>query len=216
MFDRLAGLAQWATEVVYSFGYVGVFVLTMLANLHLPLPSELFLPLAGFLIGQGRFSFALVLAASTAGAVIAALVHYFPGLWIGEERIRGLVRRIERYKLLSVADLDRASEAFERHGGKAIVLGHLVPGVGALISLPAGIKRMPLLREFMVYTIIGGALWNVIFIGLGWVLGANWPIVERYATVAKYAVLVAVVLVITWGLWRRWKELRSATHRRRW
>ena len=65
-----------------------MFVLTTLANLHLPLPSELFLPLAGFLVGQGRFSFALVLAASTAGGVIAALVYYFPGLRIGEERLR--------------------------------------------------------------------------------------------------------------------------------
>ena len=215
MSDGLADLAQWATEVVYSFGYIGVFVLTTLANLHLPLPSELFLPLAGFLVGQGRFSFALVLAASTAGGVIAALVHYFPGLWIGDERLRQLFRRIEKYKLLSVSDLDRASKAFERHGGKAIVLGHLIPGVGALISLPAGIKRMPLLREFMVYTIVGSALWNIIFIGLGWALGANWALVERYAATIKYVVLVAVVLGTLWFLWRRWKELRSAARQRK-
>ncbi|HEX2097517.1 MAG TPA: hypothetical protein VHF46_00465 [Rubrobacteraceae bacterium] len=88
MFDGLADLAQWATEAVYSFGYVGVLVLTTLANLHLPLPSELFLPLAGFLVGQRRFSFTLVLAASTAGGVIAALIHYIPGLWIGEDKLR--------------------------------------------------------------------------------------------------------------------------------
>jgi membrane protein DedA with SNARE-associated domain len=119
-------------------------VLTTLANLHLPLPSELFLPLAGFLVGQGRFSFTLVLAASTAGGVIAALIHYFPGLWIGEDKLRQLFRRIEKYKLLSMSALDRASKAFEGHGGKIIVLGHLIPGVGALISLPAGIKRVAL------------------------------------------------------------------------
>ena len=82
-------------------------------------------------------------------------------------------------------DLDRANKAFEGHGGKAIVLGHLIPGVGALISLPTGIKRMPLIREFMGYTIIGSALLNVVFIGLGWALGANRALVERYATIIQ-------------------------------
>ena len=114
-----------------------------------------------------------------------------------------------------MSDVDRASKAFERHGGKAIVLGHLIPGVSALISLPAGIKRMPLLREFMVYTIVGSALWNIIFIGLGWALGANWALVERYAAIIKYVVLVAVVLGILWFLWRRWKELRSVARKRK-
>lgn len=114
-----------------------------------------------------------------------------------------------------MSDLDRASKAFEWYGGKAIVLGHLIPGVDALVSLPAGIKRMPFLTEFMIYTIIGSALWNVVFIGLGCALGANWALVERYATITKYVVLVAVVLGILWFLWRRSKELRSAARQRK-
>src|SRR5919206_1363831 len=152
MFDRLADLTQWAIDVVYSFGYVGVFVVVALANVHLPIPTELTLPLAGFLVGQGRFSFVLVLAASTAGGVVGALVHYLPGRLLGEESLRKLIKRIERFKLLSESDLDRASEAFERHGGKAIIIGHLIPGVGSLISIPAGIKRMPILPPFIFFT----------------------------------------------------------------
>src|SRR5919202_3898327 len=127
MRDLLVDLTQWAVEVVYSFGYVGVFIVVALANVHLPIPTELTLPLAGFLVGQGRFSLVPVLVASTAGTVLGALAHYLPGLWFGEERLRRFIKRVERYMLVSESDLDRASEMFERHGGKAIVIGHLIP-----------------------------------------------------------------------------------------
>lgn len=208
MFDRLADLARWAVEVVYSSGYEGVFVVVTLANLHLPIPTELTLPLAGFLIGQGRFSFVWVLAASTAGGVVGAVAHYLPGFWLGEQRLRKFIKRIEKFKILSEKDLDKASGAFERHGGKAIVVGHLVPGVGSLISVPAGIKRMPFYGRFMFYTIIGSSLWNIIFIGLGWVLGTQWALVERYASIIKYMILVAIVVGIVLFVWYRWRTRR--------
>ena len=205
MFDRLADIAQWAIDVVYSSGYVGVFVVVALANVHLPIPAELTLPLSGFLVGQGHFSFTLVMAAATAGGVVGALAHYLPGRWFGEERLRKLVRRIERYKIVTESDLDMASRAFERHGGKAIVVGHLVPGIGSLISVPAGIARMPFFGRFMFYTVLGSALWNVIFVVLGLVLGANWPTVKQYASIIEYAVLAVLFLVVLRFLWRRWR-----------
>src|ERR687885_2849888 len=100
MSDLFADLARWAVDVVYSFGYVGVFVLIALVNLHLlPVPTQLILALAGFLVGQGRFSFVSVLVASTAGALAASLVLYLLGLWIGEENLYRLVKRFERFKL---------------------------------------------------------------------------------------------------------------------
>jgi membrane protein DedA with SNARE-associated domain len=209
MSDLLADLAQWAVDLVYSSGYIGVFVLIALVNVHLlPVPTQLILGLAGFLVGQGRFSFFLVLVASTAGAVVASLVLYFLGLCIGEENLRQLVKRLERFKFVFGSDLVRASRVFERHGGKAILIGHLVPAVGALISVPAGLKRMPILGRFMFYTVLGSTLWNGVFIGLGWVLGANYTLVERYAPIIEYTVLAAMVGGILWLLWRRWKVRR--------
>src|ERR671928_2073428 len=150
MSDLLADLAQWAVDLVYSSGYIGVFILIALVNVHLlPVPTQLILGLAGFLVGQGRFSFLLVLVASTAGAVVASLVLYFLGLCIGKENLRQLVKRLERFKFVFGSDLARASRVFERHGGKAILIGHLVPAVGALISVPAGPQREgPLLGGF--------------------------------------------------------------------
>jgi membrane protein DedA with SNARE-associated domain len=101
--------------------------------------------------------------------------------------------------------LDKAGKVFERHGGKAILIGHLVPGVGALISIPAGIKRMPIYGWFIVITVLDSIVWNGTFIGLGWALGSHWTLVQRYAAIADYAVLVVVVGVIIWFGWRRWK-----------
>ena len=201
----LAGVAQLVIEVVYSSGYVGVGLLVAAGYLHLLVPTQLVLPLAGFLVGEGRFSFLLVLAASTIGGVIGSIILYFPGIWIGEERVRRFVEKFGRYMFVYVSDLDKASDMFERHGGKAVLIGHLVPGVTALISIPAGIKRMPIYGRFMVYTILGSALWNGGFIVLGWALGANYTLIERYAPIVEYTVLAAIALAILWFVWRRWR-----------
>jgi membrane protein DedA with SNARE-associated domain len=211
MSDLLGSLAHWAVNVVYSFGYIGVAVLIGLINMHLlPVPTQLVLGLAGFLVGQGRFSFTLVLLASTVGAVVASLVLYAVGAWIGEENLRRVIKRFERFKLIFVADLERASEVFEKHGGKAILIGHLFPGIGALISIPAGIKRMPIFGRFMVYTLLGCILWNGGFIILGLLLGSNWPVMREYASIIEYAALAAIVGGVLLLLWRRWKAYKHA------
>lgn len=209
MNDLLANLAQWAVDVVYSFGYVGVFVLIALINLHLlPIPTQLVLALAGFLVGQGQFSFALVLASSTAGAVVASLILYVLGRCIGEENLRQLLKRFKRFKLVFGPDIARANKVFEQHGGKAILIGHLFPAVGALVSVPAGLKRMHVLGRFMFYTVLGSTLWNGMFIILGWVLGSHWASVKQYASVIEYAILAVMVGGVLLLLWRRWKALR--------
>jgi len=209
----IADLAEWITGAVDYFGYVGVFVLVALGNLHLPVPTQLTLPLAGFLIGQGRFSFVHVMAWSTAAAVGVSFIFYYVGLWIGEENLRRFVARFGRFMLVREKDLDKASAVFERHGGKAILLGHLVPGVGAFISIPAGIRQMSIIGRFIIYTIVGSILWNGGFVILGWVLGENWQLVERYAAIIEYAVLAAVAVGIIWFVWSRWKTRRRSDER---
>ena len=154
----LADLVRWVFDVVHSFGYVGVFVLILAGSLFLPVPTELTLPLVGFLVGHGRLSFVPVLLTATAARVCASLVMYAVGFRIREAHLRRVVGRFERSKLLFVSDLEGASRVFERHGGKAILIGHLIPGVGALVSVPAGLKRMPLRWRFLGYTVLGCTL----------------------------------------------------------
>jgi membrane protein DedA with SNARE-associated domain len=202
MGEPLADLAKWVADVVHSFGYVGVFLLIVLGDLRLPIPTELTLPLAGFLVGQGRLSFIPVLLTATAARVTTSLILYTLGFRIGGERLR---RLIKRFRFLSTSDVDKVSEVFERHGGKAVVIGHLIPGVGALISVPAGLKRMPIWWRFLGCTVLGATLWTGTLIGLGWALGSRWRMAELYASFTGYAVLVVAVAGALWFLWRRWK-----------
>ena len=205
MGHAVGDVARWVTEVIHSFGYVGLVVLVALSNLFLPVYTEFVLPFAGFLVGRGRFSFPLVLLAATAGSVSASLLLYYVGLRIGEERLRRLVKRVERFRVVTVSDLDRVGKFFERHGGMAVLIGQVTPNVGALISVPAGMKRMPLLGRFLGFTVLGGALWNGTFITLGWALGARWETVERYMPVVEWAVLISLLAGVLFLVWRRWR-----------
>jgi membrane protein DedA with SNARE-associated domain len=205
MSGLLADVVRWVFDVVHSFGYVGVFVLILSGSLFLPVPTELTLPLIGFLVGHGRLSFFPVLLTATAARVSASLIVYELGLRISEARLRRVVKRFERSKLVFVSDLEEASRVFERHGGKAILIGHLIPGVGALVSVPAGLKRMPLRWRFLGYTVLGCTLWNGTLIGLGWALGGRWRIVEAFTSFVGSAVLVLLVAATIFFLWRRRK-----------
>jgi membrane protein DedA with SNARE-associated domain len=205
MGSLLAELARWVFDVVHSFGYVGVFLVVLLGSLYLPVPTELTLPLFGFLVGQGRLTFVPVVLTATAARVAAAMVFYALGLRIGERRLRRLMGHAERTKLVYGSDLQRASAAFQRHGGKAILIGHLIPGVGPLISIPAGLKRMPVRWRFLGYTLLGSTAWTGTLVGLGWTLGRRWRVVEYYASFLAFAVLAILVLGVLWFLWRRWR-----------
>jgi membrane protein DedA with SNARE-associated domain len=210
MGDLFAAVAEWVVNAVDFFGYVGIFVLVVLGNLHLPVPTQLTLPLAGFLIGQGRFTFIEVMLWSTLAAVAVSLIFYYVGSWVGEEKLRRFVGRFGRFLFVGEKDLDKAGDVFERHGGKAIFLGHLVPGVGAFISIPAGLRQMSIIGRFMVYTILGSIVWNGAHVIAGWILGENWDVVKEYATIIEIGVLVAVVVAIVVFVWRRWRAHRRA------
>src|SRR5918994_1977280 len=201
----LTDLVRWVIDVVQSLGYVGVFVLILAGSLYLPVPTELTLPLFGFLVGHGRLSFVPVVLSATAARVCASLILYAVGLRIGEARLRRVIKHFERYKLLFVSDFERASRVFERHGGKAILVGHLIPGVGALVSVPAGLKRMPVRGRFLGYTILGCSIWNASLIGLGWALGGRWRIVEVFTSFVGAAVLIVLISATVWFFWRRRK-----------
>jgi membrane protein DedA with SNARE-associated domain len=204
----LADLVRWVIDVVHSLGYVGVFVLILAGSVYLPVPTELTLPLFGFLIGNGRLSLVPVLLTATAARVCAALVMYAVGFRLREARLQCVIKHFERSKLLFVSDFERASAVFERHGGKAILVGHLIPGVGALVSVPAGLKRMPVRWRFLGYTILGCSIWNASLIGLGWALGGRWRIIEVFTSFVGSAILIILIAATVWLFWRRRKAHR--------
>ena len=204
MSDLFNDLGQWVTDAVYSFSYPGIAVLIALSNLFLPVPSQLVLPLAGFLVGQGRFSFPLVLLASTVGALAGALILYAAGRQLGEEPLRRFLKRFGRFVLVDESDLDKASGWFEQHDEEAVVIVRLLPGAGSLVSVPAGLESMPLWR-FALYTALGNGLYNAVLVGFGWILGSQWAMVEQYVPLLEYAVLAAIAGGSLWVLLHRWR-----------
>lgn len=206
MFERLA---EFVTNVIETIGYPGLTILVALENVFPPIPSEVILPLAGFMTGQGRFSFALVILATTLGSVLGALVLYGIGAAIGKRRIEALVTRYGHWALLTPEDLTKAEQWFERYGPIAVFVGRLVPIVRSLVSIPAGYQRMPLL-QFIALTFFGSMLWNGALVTLGWILGDNWHAIEDYVGWLQYAVIAVLAILVFKFVWRRLRARQLA------
>lgn len=202
---ELTGILGWAERVINALGEWGVGLLVLLETVFPPLPSEVILPLAGFLTATGPINLPLVVVTATAGAYLGALLLYGLGATFGLERsIRGL----SRLPLVDRDDFERAAAWFTRHGRSSIFFGRLIPGVRSLISLPAGASRMPL-GAFSLCTVAGSLLWNGVLIGLGAALGSQYALVERYSQFLNYAVYAALAAFLGWLVLRAARRSRQ-------
>jgi membrane protein DedA with SNARE-associated domain len=204
---ELPGLLGWAERVITALGEWGVGLLVLVETVFPPLPSEVILPLAGFLTSQGSISLPLVVLTATLGAWLGALLLYGLGARLGLERS---IRVLSRLPLVDREDFERASAWFDRHGRASIFFGRLIPGVRSLISLPAGAARMPL-GTFTLFTVTGSGLWNTLLIGAGAALGGSYATVAEYADLLNYLVYAALALLVVWLVVRRVRQSRSAT-----
>ena len=207
--DGMGGLVGFAARGVDALGEWGVGLFTLAETVFPPIPSEVILPLAGFLTQQGTMSLALVLFTSTLGAYLGALLLYWLGARLGLERS---IRWLSRLPLVDREDFVKAAGWFSRHGRSAVFFGRLLPGVRSLISLPAGAQRMHL-GTFTAFTVAGSGIWNGLLIGLGAVLGAQYRLIDEYSRVLDYAVYAALALVLGSLIVRsirRRRNLRSA------
>lgn len=202
-------MEQWITETMTSLGYFGIAFLMFMENLFPPIPSELIMPLAGFTIAQGKMGFLPAIAAGVIGTVVGALPWYYIGFWVGEENIRRLADRYGRWITVSGKDIDQANGWFTRHGITAVLFCRLVPGIRTLISLPAGLNRMPLL-PFLVYTTIGTTLWVGFLTGAGYGLGNNYKQIELYLDpLSKVSLGILGLLFILWIIWHYYQQKKS-------
>ncbi|GAB3017653.1 hypothetical protein GCM10011376_01920 [Nocardioides flavus (ex Wang et al. 2016)] len=203
---ELDGVAGWAVDLMERLGPVGAALVIALENLFPPLPSEVILPLAGFTASQGSFSLVEALVWTTIGSVVGAFALYQLGVLFGRDRMYWIW---DRLPLTKTSDLERTEEWFAKHGRKAVFFGRMVPIFRSLISVPAGIERMPML-QFLGLTLAGSAIWNTIFVLAGYHLGEQWHVVETYAGTFQKAVIVTVVSAAAW-----WVLLRVRSVRRR-
>ena len=199
-------VADWVFSIVDRMGSLGVGLLILLENLVPPIPSEVVLPLAGFRSSTGDLDVFAVWCAATLGAVVGALVLYGLGAGLGYDRLYRLAGH-RWFVLASQSDIDRGHALFERHGGKVVLLARCVPFLRSVVSIPAGVLGMPLPR-FVTLTAIGSGVWNVLFIGGGYLLGSRWQQVEQYSHWFDWA--VAAFFVIAIAVWVT-KKLRTRT-----
>jgi membrane protein DedA with SNARE-associated domain len=186
---------EWITGIIERLGHAGVLVLTFLENLFPPIPSELVIPLAGFVAARGELQLPLVIAMGSAGSLAGAVVWYVIGRRVGEERLRDWVRRHGKWVTLSATDVDRAQQWFRRHGTKAVLLGRLLPGVRTLVSLPAGFTAMPL-APFLIFSALGTVIWTAALAYAGVVLQANFGLVGDYIDTATNILLVVAAALL--------------------
>ena len=191
MFDFL-------TEFIESAGYLGVFALMLLENIFPPIPSELIMPFAGFVAARGELNVVGVLVAGTAGSVAGALPWYYAGKVYGKERLEALADKHARWLTVTHGDIEHAMESFDRHGKKVVLVGRLIPAIRTLISVPAGLAKMPL-GQFLLYSTIGSLIWTAILTGGGYLLESQYERIAEYLDPVSKAVLIGL---LGWYIYR--------------
>jgi membrane protein DedA with SNARE-associated domain len=179
-----------------------VAFIVALENIFPPIPSEVVLPLAGFVAARGDATLPGMIVAATVGSLVGAWALYGIAWAFGPERLRGLVSRHGRWFGVKLSDLDRAEAWFDRRAALAVLIGRCVPLVRSLVSIPAGLRRMPLGR-FSLYTVLGSLAWNTALVGAGYALKESWDDVEPVIDVVQYAVMAVLVGALAWFVWRR-------------
>ncbi len=194
---------DWIVSTIDHWGYPGIFFLMVAENVFPPIPSELIMPLAGFLAGSGKLNLWLTILAGTVGSVVGTTMWYYIGLWIGEARIKRWAARHGRLMTVSPSDIDTAHRWFDRYGVLAVLLGRMLPTIRTLISVPAGFVRMPLWR-FLTYTTIGSALWTGLLTISGYLLQSQYAVVADWVDPLSKVIVALVVIIYLYRVFT-WK-----------
>ena len=196
-------MAEWIIETINSTGYLGLFLLMLLEAVFPPIPSELIIPFAGFAAARGDLSFFGVVAAATAGSVVGTIPWYLAGRLFGLHRVRYLADRFGRWLTLNAEEIDLATGVFRRYGPWIVLFGRLLPIIRTLISVPAGLAKMPT-WQFFGFSLIGMVVWNCILAGAGYLLADHYHLIEAWLDPLTWLVLGSVILLylyrlITWS-----------------
>ncbi len=191
-------MEEWIFNIIENYGYLGVFLIIVIENVFPPIPSELVLPFSGFMTTKTQLSVAMMIVASTAGSVVGGTILYYIGTILDVERLEKIVDRWGKYLQLKREDVYKADAWFDRYGIWTVFFCRMVPLLRSLISVPAGMSnmKMPL---FLLFTLLGTAIWNTLLIVIGAKLGENWKQILSYTEVYSdiiYAVGAIAILAV--------------------
>ncbi len=188
-------------DLVKTFGYLGVFIMTFVESTFIPIPSEVTLIPAGFLVSQQHMNFFVVLLASVAGTIGGSLFNY----WVASHFGRIILLRFGKYFFINEKKLKSIEFFFERHGAISTFSGRLLPGIKHFISFPAGLGRMNI-RLFIIYTTAGGLIWNSTLLTLGYLIGENETLIKKYIKHVNLTIIIVLSIIALIYYWRNKKK----------
>jgi len=200
----------WLTDTVFALGYPGIAILMAIESSAFPFPSELVMPPAGYIVAQGRMSFAWVMVAGLVGSLTGAMANYAVAHWLD-----GWLRRHGKWVLIKPEALDRAEAFFRRHGEIGTFIGRLVPVVRQLISIPAGLAGMRVDR-FLFFTGLGAGAWCFVLTYIGYVLGRHSAALRQEEVQRRVGQVLVVllpslaVLAVIYAVAQRWRKRNGA------
>ncbi len=200
----LHDIINWLITTIGSMGYLGIFLLMAMESSVIPIPSEIIMPPAGYLVHQGKMDMSLVILSGTLGSLLGAYVNYFTARFLG----RPLLRKYGHYVLITDEHFDRVERFFLSHGEISTFIGRLLPVIRHLISLPAGLAGMSHVK-FSIYTLSGALIWVSVLTWLGYFLGHNETLIQQYSHQIVIVILaVSLILVALYVLLHRRKLAR--------
>lgn len=194
-------IATTLINLISQLSYSGIFIAMVMESMIIPVPSEIIMPFAGFLIADSRLTFIGVLIASTLGSLIGSLISYYMGKYGG----RPLIIKYGKYLLLNKHHLESTENLFAKKGEKTIFISRFIPIIRHLISIPAGIARMNI-KKFMFYTIIGSTMWNMFLAFLGYKLKENWDLIHKFSVYLDILLLVILIILFVYTIKRKFKK----------
>jgi len=191
IFQWIGVAVDWLVYTIGELGYLGIMVLMFLESTFVPIPSEVVVPPAGYLVSQGEMDMWLVIICAIVGSLLGALFNYGLAVWLG----RPLLLKFGKYFLLPPHRFEKINSTFNTHGEISTFTGRLIPGVRHFISFPAGLARMSILK-FSLYTTLGACIWVIVLAYIGFFVGNNMELVKKYSLHATLAMLVFITILI--------------------
>jgi membrane protein DedA with SNARE-associated domain len=196
-------MAQWIEQFIRSGGYWALALITFIENVFPPIPSEVIIPLGGYLAVQGKLTLWGVVLAGTVGSILGAIVLYYVGKFLNQQRVEAWVERHGQWLLLNTSDVTDAFGWFDKHGSAAVFFCRMIPGLRSLISVPAGASGMHL-GKFLLYSTAGTALWTLGLSLVGMWLGQQYEEASGVLQWLNYIVIGMIVIsIISWYIKRR-------------
>lgn len=189
----LKELAQDLVDLIFDWGYLGIFLLMTVESSFIPFPSEIVLIPAGYLASKGDMNIGMIMFSGLGGSMAGAYINYYLALLLG----RKILRKYGKYFFINENAIEKMDSYFEKHGHISTFIGRLLPGIRQLISIPAGLARMNL-AVFSIYTALGAGIWAFILVMLGYAIGENQELIDTYLKQITIIVLIALVLLGSW------------------